>query len=353
MPGRVYNCSMKKTLIVILAVLAIIALLGYLGYRTIMQRAAGENLPLLESAGAAFAPGTYRNSLETSDGRTRTYVIHIPAGYDASKAYPLVLLFHGGGPAGSGALIMRGTRFDKEASAEGFIVVAPDGVEQSWHDARETTFAAEEGVDDVEFVRELTEHLAATLPIDEKRIYATGASNGGFMSHRLGCELPGVFAAIAPVIASMPLQGVQSCDPSPTSFLGIQGTADPGIPIQGGAMGENDTEFSRAVKRSGRGQGGVVLSAEETMALWASKNGCGLTPSVTHVPPTVDDGTSVDHYVFPACPAGIGVEYYIVNGMGHTWPPNTGIRPSLSGNSTKNLDATDVIWEFFAAHPKP
>ena len=342
----------KKIILIVLAILTILALLVYLRYEKVARNISGKNLPVLEGAQGAFAPGTYRGTIETSDGRTRTYAIHIPTGYDASKAYPLVLLFHGGGPAGYGALILRGTHFDAKADSEGFIVVAPDGFKQSWNDARGTTFAAQEGIDDVQFIRELIVHLSATLPVDAKQIYVTGASNGGFMSHRLGCELPNTFAAIAPVIASMPENGVTSCNPTPTSFVAIQGAADPGVVLEGGAMGEADNEFSKAVKRSGRGQGGVILSAVETMELWATKNGCRLTPTVTHLPPTADDGTSVDKYVFGGCAAGTAVEYYIVNGMGHTWPPNTGRRPSISGNGTQNIDATDVIWDFFEAHPK-
>jgi polyhydroxybutyrate depolymerase len=101
-------------------------------------------------------------------------VIHTPANYDLKKSYPLVLLFHGG--YGSGARVLSYTRFASKADNAGFIVVAPDGVDNHWNDGRGTTNAT---VDDVGFVRQLIKALEARLAIDTRRIYATGISNGG------------------------------------------------------------------------------------------------------------------------------------------------------------------------------
>ncbi len=286
--------------------------------------------------GSNYTAGTFVGSLNTADGRTRTYLIHIPTGYTAGKTYPLVFLFHGGGKMGT--RILQYTQFDKKADDKGFIVVAPEGIKHNWNDGRGTTDAELAGVDDVAFIRQLAKDLSAKLPIDQKRMYATGPSNGGMMTERLGCDASDLFAAIAPDVGPLPSRLESSCKPGPISVIGIQGSADPGIPIDGGVM-------------QGRGDGGEVLSARATMQFWAAKANCNTVPQVIHQKPLVNDGTSVDQYTFSGCTAGTSVVYYIVQGMGHSWPPLSG-NADTGGPTSQNIDATDVVWDFFAAHPK-
>ncbi len=301
------------------------------------------SMPLLRQAGryataASAGAGDPVGSIRTKDGRTRTYVIHYPAGYDGGKTYPLVLLFHGGG--GAGAHILSQTRFAAKADQKGFIVVAPDGVDSHWNDGRGTTNT---GIDDVGFVRQLIADLRAHLPIDPKRIYATGLSNGAVFTERLGCELSDTLAAIGTTAGPLPANLLSSCKPGPISMVGIQGDADPGIPLAGGEMG------------GGREQavGGMAASAAQTMRVWANANGCHLTPAVANIPPSVNDGTRVIKYSFTGCTAGTGVVYYVVQGMGHGWPPAQGaMAMRINGPTSQNISATDVMWAFFSAHPR-
>jgi len=300
-------------------------------------------MPLLRQAGryataASAGAGDPVGSIRTKDGRTRTYVIHYPAGYDGGKTYPLVLLFHGGG--GAGAHILSQTRFAAKADQKGFIVAAPDGVDSHWNDGRGTTNT---GIDDVGFVRQLIADLRAHLPIDPKRIYATGLSNGAVFTERLGCELSDTLAAIGTTAGPLPANLLSSCKPGPISMVGIQGDADPGIPLAGGEMG------------GGREQavGGMAASAAQTMRVWANANGCNLTPAIASIPPSVNDGTRVIKYSFAGCTAGTGVVYYVVQGMGHGWPPAQGaMAMRINGPTSQNISATDVMWAFFSAHPR-
>src|SRR4029077_17410313 len=135
--------------------------------------------------------------------------------------FPLVLLFHGGG--GTGGTILRRTDFARKADAEGFIVAAPDGIYGGWNDGRGTV---NPNIDDIRFVKELIASLKAKLPIDVTRIYATGISNGGMFTARLGCELSDILTAIATVAGPLPANLSRS-RPNPIAVLGIQGDADP------------------------------------------------------------------------------------------------------------------------------
>lgn len=280
-------------------------------------------------------PGDYQQSIVV-DNRERTYILHIPAAFDPNKSYPLIMGFHGGG--GSGQKFSRQTKFNVYADREGFIAVYPDGIEHNWNDGRGTTDAEKLGVDDVKLVRTLTEHLKGELPIDAKRVYATGVSNGGIFSQRLACEMSDIFSAIGSDVGPIAANIAPKCNPSkPISVVAIQGTADPLIPINGGAVEGGD--------------GGLVESAENTMNLWASKNTCSAARR-ERLPISVDDGTAVDKTAYSDCGDNTEVVYHIVNGMGHTWPPKEGKVKLISGPTSGNIDATKVFWEFFKEHPK-
>src|SRR5262249_33405984 len=159
--------------------------------------------------------------------------------------------------------------------------------------------------------------------LDVDRIYATGMSNGGFMSHRLGCELANRIAAIAPVAGVL---GV-ACSPSrPMPVMDFHGTADTLVPYNGGS------------------QYGFA-SVPDTIAGWAQRNGCTDTPAVTF-----SKGDS-SCQTYQKCQAGVTVTLCTVQDGGHTWPGGTPY-PSL-GKTTTDLSATDAMWEFFKQNPMP
>jgi len=289
------------------------------------------------SESVKLGPGDSRGSI-TIDGRERTYLLHRPAGEDPAKQYPLVMVFHGG--HGAGAKIAKQTGFSGYADREGFIAVYPDGIEHNWSDGRGTTDAERLGVDDVKFVKALLARLQKELSIDEKRIYVTGPSNGGIFTYRLGCEMADVFAAIAPVIGNLAEPLGMACAPQEAvSVLAINGDADPFIPIQGGECCK-------------RGDGGRLLSTKDSLNFFVKKNGCSGTPVREMLPAPVDDGTTLERHTYPACGYHTDVVWYVIHGGGHAWPPKPPQAPRISGPSSKNIDATSVIWQFFKAHPK-
>lgn len=293
-----------------------------------------------------ITPGTYSRTIE-SDGQTRSYKVHIPTGYDANKATPLVFILHGG--MGSGGQILAATEFAKKADAKNFIVVAPDGVDNNWNDGRGTTVQGNTDVvnsDDVAFISNLIEELKTIYSIDEDRIYTTGVSNGSMMSQRLACELPGVFAAVGAV--SGPFRGeiADICDSS-VSIIGIQGTDDPFFPMEDE---DGIPELPRILKLNKVQQ--TVTNIEEIAQIWVAGNSCNDVPDKSTLPNVVDDGTSVIKYSYAGCTSGRDVVYYQVVGMGHGWPPKTGQAENIAGSPSLNINATDVIWEFFATHAR-
>jgi len=235
----------------------------------------------------------------------------------------LVLNFHGFG--GSGRQQETNSHMTDEAERSGFITVAPDGTEspRRWH----IYGRLENGYDeDFAFVRELIGHLSASLCIDSGRVYAAGMSNGAGMSSLLGCELNDLIAAIAPVAGTV----VPRCpDGRPVPVIAFHGTDDRLVPFEGGPSG-----------RLGLPGRGVRVNVRQ----WASHNGCDLTVTSQRV------AADVLLESYGGCRDGADVALYVVEGGGHSWPGS--YIGSRNGSTTRSIDASALIWQFFAEHPK-
>ena len=285
----------------------------------------------------ALGPGTHQQTF-THGGRTRTYLLRIPPRYDGRTPVPLVLLFHGGG--GTAAQIERYVGFNALADRGGFIGVVPDGISMQWNDGRSDSARLVPlvgAVDDVGFIAALLDQLTERFRIDQQRIYAMGFSNGGFLSNRLGMELSSRFAAIAPVAGSLGQAIAPNLAPqSPVAVLYIHGTRDQNVPYEGGEV---------------VGRSGVAISAARLVDLWVKANGCVTSVRTEQLPDRdPNDGTRVRRDVYGPCRAGTEVLFYTIEGGGHNWP---GKPVAVEfGPATKDIDATELIWEFFQRNAK-
>ncbi len=274
----------------------------------------------------------------TSCGYDRTYHLHLPPAATSGDALPLVLALHGG--YGTGLAMRRMTGYDQIADADGFIVVYPDGLHAHWADGRGTTWPDRHGVNDVAFIAAVIDDVGRLAAVDRRRIYATGISNGGMMCERLGLQLGSRIAAIAPVAGNLPipLSGAPPAGTPSMPVLMINGTADPAMPYDGGAVDG----------------GGSVLSVDQTIAFWRTLDhvatlGAPATTALPNIDP--NDGCTVNEIVWPGGQRTQEVLYQIVGG-GHTWP---GQPPSIFGgvgNICMDISASAVIWSFFSVHPK-
>jgi polyhydroxybutyrate depolymerase len=268
------------------------------------------------------------------DGRERTYVVRVPdAVARRNTPVPLVIVLHGGGGNALNAESMTG--FTAKANAEGFIVVYPDGTSRrgpllTWNSGHCCGYAMQERVNDVAFLSALIDRLATDHPIDRRRVFVTGMSNGAMMSHRLGVELSEKVAAIAPVVGAV--FGDEARPSRPVSALMINGMLDESVPYLGGASGG---------RFSGSWDGTPARPALDQARFWASANGCDVMLR------SEDRGAFLKGQ--HTCPAPIKVEIYSVKDNGHAWPGgNRGTR--LADAPSRSLNATDVIWEFFRTH---
>jgi polyhydroxybutyrate depolymerase len=299
-------------------------------------------LALVAIAGVVTASGSFvvayrttitaqlsgRTTVETihADTVDRTYRAHRPANEIARPG--LVIVLHGS--FGGGFQIESDSGFDAQADRLGWIAVYPDGVADGW-DAFGSTdkWGKHPGADDVAFVSALIDHFEASDGVDPDRVYVTGLSRGGMMTYRLGCELSGRIAAIAPVSGNMATASGSADVPCslqrPVSVMAIHGTADGTIPINGGMV---DIPFSPMA---------------DVIARWRSLDGCAATSSVS-----LDGPLTTTAW---ACGRGSTVSMRVVTGGWHMWPKVSGALAS-AGGSPDSFDASRLIADFFVAHPR-
>jgi polyhydroxybutyrate depolymerase len=266
----------------------------------------------------------------------RTYRLHIPPGTPASQARPLVIAFHGSGGDGMGMEQLTG--LSDVADRKGFLVAYPDGLRKIWSSRWDPWYDA--ATDDTAFIKQMIADIQRDYAVDAKRIYATGISMGGFFSKGLACDLSGTIAAVAAVAANTPISLTQNCLATrPVPVLLMMGTTDPRLPYDGDKA------------RVKAGEQATLLSATESLEFWRSRNQLQLPIKVLQYPDRDPaDGTKVVQATYPG---KYPVTLYTIEGGGHTWPGGLQyLSERTIGKTSQDIDASDVIWTFFAANPK-
>jgi polyhydroxybutyrate depolymerase len=305
------------------------------------HQAIGKTVPRVPPLPAA----TDRVSLRIG-GLQRSFLLHVPPSYDPKKPMPLAIVLHGSGT--TGRAMAEKTGFSLLADKEGFIVVYPNGIDRRWNDGRQAKKRGKtENVNDVKFIAGLIFYLQRYYNIDRQRIYIAGHSNGAMLAYRLAAELSQKIAAIASVAGSIPIapKTKQPIAPlfgkqQPVSILEIHGTADPIVKWEGGTV-------------DGK-KGGKVVSVTDAIARWVKLNGCSANPEIQQLPDVdPNDGTRVKTQTYSECQRGTGVMLYAIEGGGHGWPGLiVNSKTKIDKNLSRDLNATQAIWDFFAQHPK-
>lgn len=289
-----------------------------------------------------YKPGDYEFTL-AHDGLERHYKIHIPAAYAKNSKVPVVIYIHGGG-GDMRAAYMDG--LDKMSDKHGFILAIPEGIGEvkfgymraSWNGGKWETGECCGNADDVGFISKMIDEVKNNLNIDDKMIYATGISNGGLMTNRLGCELANKIAAIATVA---PAALMSNCTPSrPMSIIDIHGTADPANPPDGSEprsiFEEGSSSFGMSYKR---------MTPYQVVDAWKKINNCSDKQISGY------ENGNAKCTVFNDCSTGAEVELCMVEGMGHIYPSGSQYLPSSLVGSVSYDISFDQIWEFFKKHP--
>lgn len=279
------------------------------------------------------------------NGIQRTYHIYFPEDFSREKKHPLVFALHGGGGSGLrfDEVVTRGT-LRIAADKHNVVLVFPDGVNKTWCDGRTEIIKNKQSYDDVGFISEIIDSMVKNYGIDSTRIYATGISNGGFMSLRLALEASERFAAVAAVAAQLSDALKDKQPQNPISIMLVNGTQDPLVPFNGGHV---------RVTKWGRSRG-KILSTLETVEHFHQSNDCThLAETFTLADKEPEDGTRVELKKYSGGKDNAEVVLVTIIGGGHTWPGGMQyFSPQRVGKLCKDINASEMILAFFMEHSK-
>ena len=281
---------------------------------------------------------------------TREYDLFEPHGLSLGRKYPLVISLHGHGGSkeyNSGTSGKKSPHkvFRDVGEREKFFVVYPQGEKggdgrRGWNECRADA-KSNPDTDDTAFISQLIDQLVREYPIDPRRVYVVGTSNGGGMAVRLAIEIPDKLAAAASIVFTGAVNSECPKPKKPISMLFMNGTEDPFAPYNGGKVGKD--KFER----------GTVLSVKQVIDLWLTTDGIkNKTPKVTQIPDRdPDDGTRVEVYFYSGGLQGTEVVHYKVIGGGH-------VEPSLKermgrlwirivGKQNDDMETAEEVWKFF------
>jgi polyhydroxybutyrate depolymerase len=291
-----------------------------------------------ESNRTALPAGELVSGSISHDGVTRTYHVYIPQIYTQKQGrVPVVFALHGHGS--DSGLTMRGFLIEPNADREGFIVVYPDGLQppaegepgyqwywaRGWNAGHCCGFAQCTDVDDVGFLASLLLALENEYRIDPSRAYLLGASNGAMLAYRAAAELPGMFAAIAPIHGTL---GGLSDSTREYWQSGLPEKPVPSI-IFNGLLDETVPYFGNE----------EYLSAPDSVSYWVSVNGCDSVPEEETSP-------NGDYRLQTWSCLNAEVRFYSLFFEGHTWP-----YAPLSSISLTTAQTVSLIWDFFQSYP--
>ena len=263
------------------------------------------------------------------DGLDRSYLLHVPPSYTGDEPTPLIIAMHGG--FGSGPQLEGQSQLSQKSDAEGFIVVYPNGVLsplqiRTWNAGECCGYSAQNNIDDVGFLMAMLDTLENQLAIDTSRIYATGMSNGAFMSYRLACERSERIAAIAPVAGSMALEECQPQRAVPVMHL--HSYLDENIPAEGGVGSGFSTHHNPPL--------------DSVMNAWAAFSNC------TTLNDTLQADEELTHVSWSDCDCNNEMQLLISEDGGHSWPGGNGT--IIGDPPSEVLDGNDLMWAFFQDH---
>ena len=293
----------------------------------------------------------------TAGGRTRSYRLHVPLAAATGKALPLVLNLHGA--TQNGLLQEAQSGMDTSSDRDGYLVAYPDGTRIATKlspdpVAKDAQYGFNAGyccglpstnhVDDVDFLLAVISNIASRTPVDLRRVYVTGMSNGGMMAYAMAARASTYIAAIASVAGQVELPTIAPTRPVPT--MEFHSVNDPIAAFDG-------------VKNA---DPNLVFSVMDGVDQWVAADGCNAAPHIakTIVGAGPSAGLTATLVSYTGCKSGSDVSLWRLTGSGHVWPGapfNTGPKNTWIldgvGRGTTLIDANEVMWRFFSQHTLP
>jgi polyhydroxybutyrate depolymerase len=305
-------------------------------------------------AASALAPmdGAYSFTL-TFGGLHRDFRLHVPPAAGSGRPLPLVLNLHGATQNGLLEEVQSG--MDASADQDGYLVAYPDGTriakvltpdpvakqaQYGWNAGQCCGLPVTRHINDVGFLEKVIADVAARTPVNLRRVYMTGISNGGMMAYAMASEASSTVAAISSVSGQVELPTIHPTRAVPT--LEFHSVDDP-IAKWGGVPNRDPR---------------LRLSVMEGIDQWVAADRCNphpvTGPTVVGAPGSISVSETATPVSYQHCRGGTEVALWRFTGSGHVWPgsllntgpPSTWILGGV-GRGTVLVDANQAMWEFF------
>jgi len=269
--------------------------------------------------GAIYLLSNQTNGQIISSGERRRYLLYVPENYNPELSTPLMINIHGfvQWPANQ----MRVSQWNELADKHGFIVVYPSGTgfPLRWR-------VSDEPEKEIAFFSDLISKLEGEFNIDSSRIYANGLSNGGGMTMLLACRLSERITAVGTVAGAFQSTCEDNSQQRPLPAIFFHGKVDPIVPFEGGEYEHFGIPFP---------------NIPAYVASYAQENGCNPTPT------TLLETGNVTGIQYSECNQDADVVFYTIADGGHTWPGGSALPEWITGKTSQEIDATQLMWEFF------
>lgn len=248
-------------------------------------------------------------------GTYRTFIVHLPTGYNTNNQYPLVLNLHG--LKANAEQQQTYSQFDDVADQKGFIVVYPNGTDESWSTI---------GNKDLDFLTHLVDSLRTDYSINDC-LFLTGFSQGGFMTYKFANNTTHTVKAIAVGSGNMSSASQTASGNAPQiPIIHFHGTTDNTVPYDGTSS--------------------FIPPVDSTIQWWVNHNYCNTTPIVTPMPDLdPNDNSTVEKYYYGNGDNDSEVTFYKVIDGGHTWSGSYSI--PIFGATNKDINQSEIIGNFF------
>jgi polyhydroxybutyrate depolymerase len=309
--------------------------------------------PLLASEG-----GSYVFTL-TFDGLRRDYRLHVPPAAAAGKPLPLVLNLHGA--TQNGQLEEITSDMDPNADMNGYLVAYPDGTriakvlspdpvaknaQYGWNAGMCCGLPVTKHINDVGFLLKVISDIAAKTPVDLRRVYMTGISNGGMMAYAMAAKASDHIAAMSSISGQVEIPAIHPTRSVPT--MEFHSVDDPIAKFDG-------TPNKNPLLR---------LSVMEGIDQWVKADGCHQKPitgtEIVGAAGSISAGETATPISYTDCRSGAEVALWRFTGSGHVWPGsplNTGPKKTWIlagvGRGTILVNANETMWQFFEKYSLP
>jgi polyhydroxybutyrate depolymerase len=245
----------------------------------------------------------------------RTFIVHLPTGYNTNNQYPLVLNLHG--LRANAEQQQTYSQFDDVADQNGFIVIYPNGTGESWSTI---------GNKDIDFLTHLVDSIRSNYSTNDC-LFVTGFSQGGFMTYKFANNTSHSVTAIAVGSGNMSSASQTASENAPQiPMIHFHGTTDNTVPYDGTSP--------------------FIPPVENTIQWWVNHNNCNTTPIITNMPDLdPNDNSTVEKYYYGNGNNDSEVTFYKVIGGGHTWSGSYSI--PIFGATNQDIDQSKIIGDFF------